>query len=158
VGYDVHITRKPNWFDSAGPEILLAEWIAVVESDPEMRLDGYAETRVDNGKMLRLEHDGLSVWIAYSGHENNGNMAWFDFRRGNVVVKNPDSEMLMKMWSLAQRLFARVQGDEGELYDASGNVIRSTIVGLPARKPWWKFWQSPVMAGFISAPPTAVTF
>jgi antitoxin component HigA of HigAB toxin-antitoxin module len=29
-------------------------------------------------------------------------LAWFDFRNGNVVVKNPDSEILQKMWSLAQ--------------------------------------------------------
>jgi hypothetical protein len=140
VGYDVHITRRPSWSDPAGPEILLSEWIAVVESDPEMRLDGYAEARGDNGEMLRLERAGLSVWIAYSGHERAGNMAWFDFHRGGVVVKNPDSEMLMKMWSLAQRLSATVQGDEGELYDASGDAIRSTIAGPPARKSWWKFW------------------
>ena len=140
MGYDVHITRKPNWFDPAGPEISLAEWIAVVASDPEMRLKGYAEARVDNGKMLRLEHCGLAVWIAYSGHEKDGNMAWFDFRQGSVVVKNPDSEILMKMWFLAQALVARVQGDEGEFYDASGNAIRSTTASPPARKSWWKFW------------------
>jgi len=69
-----------------------------------MRLEGYAEARVDNGKMLRLEHCGLAVWIAYSGHEKDGNMAWFDFRQGSVVVKNPDSEILMKMWFLRKRL------------------------------------------------------
>jgi hypothetical protein len=137
VGYDVHITRKLRWSDLGGAEISLADWIAVVESDPEMRLDGYAETRVGNG-VLRLDRGGLAVWIAYSGHEKAGNMAWFDFRQGNVVVKNPDPEILTKMWSLAQRLVAMVQGDEGELYDASGNVIQSTVASL--RKPWWKFW------------------
>jgi len=139
VGYDVHITRKPGWSDLAGPEISLAEWIAVVESDPEMRLDGHAETKVGNG-MLRLERDGLAVWIAYSWHEPAGNMAWFDFREGNVVVKNPDSEILTKMSSLAERLVATVQGDEGERYDASGNIIPSTTASPPTRRPWWKFW------------------
>jgi hypothetical protein len=39
------------------------------------------------------------------------------------AVKNPDPEILRKMWSLAQRLDAMVQGDEGEQYDASGNVV-----------------------------------
>ena len=30
MGYDVHITRKQRWSDKNGPEIPLAEWIAVV--------------------------------------------------------------------------------------------------------------------------------
>jgi hypothetical protein len=122
VGYDVHITRKQNWSDPGGPEISLAEWIAVVESDPEMRMDGYAETTVPNG-VLRIQREGLAVWIAHSRHNKPGNMVWFMFFEGNVAVKNPDPEILKKMWSLAQRLDALVQGDEGEIYDASGNPI-----------------------------------
>lgn len=50
-------------------------------------------------------------------------MAWFNFDRGDVVVKNPDAEILAKMWAIAQKLGARVQGDDGELYGANGNVI-----------------------------------
>jgi hypothetical protein len=121
MGYDVHITRKQNWSDKKGPEIPLAEWIAVVQSDREMRLDGYAETQVGDGKSLRIEKQGLSVWTAYSRNDEDGNKAWFDFRLGNVVVKNPDAEILQKMWLLAQALSARVQGDDGEFYDASGS-------------------------------------
>ena len=139
MGYDVHITRKQNWFDPGGPEISLAEWIAVVESDPEMRLDGYAETRVRDG-VLRIEREGLAVWIAHSRHNKPGNMVWFSFFEGNVAVKNPDSEILTKMSSLAERLVATVQGDEGELYDASGNIILSTTASPPTPRPWWKFW------------------
>jgi hypothetical protein len=119
MGYDVHITRKQSWFDEDGSEISLAEWLAVVRADPDMRFDGYAETTVDDGSVLRIEDEGLSVWTAYSRHGENG-MAWFSFGDGNVTVKNPDPEILRKMWSLAQVLSARVQGDEGELYDASG--------------------------------------
>ena len=122
MGYDVHITRKPHWWDENGPEIRLDEWIAVVRADRDMRLDGYAETRVGGGGVLRIENEGLSVWTAYSRHGENG-MAWFSFHHGNVVVKNPDCEILQKMWSLAQGLLAKVQGDEGELYDASGNQM-----------------------------------
>jgi hypothetical protein len=120
VGYDVHITRRQNWSDPSGPVISLAEWVAVVESDPEMRLDGYAETRVPDG-VLRIEREGLAVWTAQ--RNKPGNIVWFYFFEGNVAVKNPDPEILKKMWSLARRLDASVQGDEGELYDASGNPI-----------------------------------
>jgi hypothetical protein len=137
MGYDVHITRKQSWSDENGPEIPLAEWIAVVGADPDMRLDGYAETRVGDGSILRLESEGLSVWTAYSRHSENG-MAWFSFHKGNVVVKNPDPEILQKMWSLAQALSAKVQGDDGELYDASGTQLRmSPEVG--GERPWWRF-------------------
>jgi hypothetical protein len=122
MGYDVHITRKRRWSDENGPEIPLDEWVAVVRADGDMRLDGYAETRVRDGRILRIENEGLSVWTAYSRHSENG-MAWFSFHHGNVVVKNPDPEILQKMWSLAQGLSAKVQGDEGEVYDASGNQM-----------------------------------
>jgi hypothetical protein len=125
MGYDVHITRKRSWSDNGGSEIPLAEWVALVAADPDMRLDGYAEARLEDGSILRIENEGLSVWTAYSRHCENG-MAWFSFRRGNVVVKNPDREILQKMWSLAQVLSARVQGDDGKFYDASGGEVRAS--------------------------------
>jgi hypothetical protein len=138
VGYDVHITRKHDWSDPEGPEISLAEWLAVVDADPEMRLDGYAEARLDDGKVLRIEREGLSVWTAYSQHGLGGNMAWFLYSNGNVIIKNPDDEILRKMWSVAQALSAKVQGDESEVYDSSANATPPEANS--ARKPWWKFW------------------
>jgi hypothetical protein len=138
MGYDVHITRKDDWWDPEGPEISLAEWLAVVDADPEMRLDGYAEARLDNGRVLRTEQEGLSVWTAWSQHGQSGGMAWFLHSNGCVIVTNPDEEMLRKMWSIAQALSARVQGDEGEIYDSSANATRPKEY-LP-KKPWWRFW------------------
>ena len=55
-------------------------------------------------------------------------MAWFWLAEGNIVVKNPDNEILRKMWALAQNLDARVQGDDDELYDAAGNQIGEIVV------------------------------
>jgi hypothetical protein len=52
-----------------------------------------------------------------------GDQAWFGFWGGNVVVKNPDSEILRKMYVIAQSLFAKVQGDEGETYGPDGNLV-----------------------------------
>ncbi len=119
MGYDVHITRKKDWSDQE-PQISLPEWVAYIKSDPSMRLDGHAETVTPDGHSLRYNSDGLAVWTRYSGHGRNGNMAWFDFRRGDVAVKNPDEEILKKMWLIAQALHAKVQGDEGELYGKDG--------------------------------------
>jgi len=131
----LHITRKQRWSDENGPEIRLAEWIAVVAADRDMRLDGYAETRVGDESILRIENEGLAVWTAWPRQSENGR-AWFSFRHGNVVVKNPDLEIRRKMWSLAKILSAKVQGDDGEFYDVSGNELRTG----PIKQPWWRFW------------------
>lgn len=123
MGYDVHITRRENWFDESGPGIDIAEWKALVQSDPDMRLDGSAEAALKDGSVLRVDGDGLTVWTAYPGNGVSGNMAWFDFRQGNVVVKNPDGAILGKLWQLAQSLDAKVQGDECEVYGADGSIV-----------------------------------
>jgi len=120
MGYDVHITRKQNWWDKNGPEIPLNDWIAIVEAETDMRPEGHAEVQPGGGRVVKYSNAGLAVWTAYSRHREG---VWFDLRRGNVVVKNPDQEILRKMWSLAKILSARVQGDEGEFYDATGNQI-----------------------------------
>ena len=59
---------------------------------------------------------GLAVWAAYSGHDPQGNQAWFDWRDGRIVVKNPDQEILAKMRQVAAHFRARVMGDDGEEY------------------------------------------
>lgn len=122
MGYNFHITRKNRWSDRDGLEISLEEWLSAVKSDPEMRLDGGAEaTNPKTGEVLRYENEGLAIWTAYSG-ARGGSGPWFDYRRGNIVVKNPDQVTLKKMWAVAQHLFAKVQGDEGETYDPTGNM------------------------------------
>ena len=47
------------------------------------------------------------------------------------------------MLSIAEKLEARMQGDEGEIYDLSEiNKISSTLntSNNKTKKPWWKFW------------------
>ncbi len=82
-----------------------------------MRLDDYAEAPAADGRVIvRAESKGLSVWTAYSGHNLDGNMAWFLFWRGRIVVKNPDKEIIAKMKEIAIKLRAHVMGDDGEEY------------------------------------------
>jgi hypothetical protein len=144
MGYDVHITRKDEWFDEDGEKITLAEWKQYVKTDSEMRLDNYAEAKIPNG-ILRVESEGLSVWLGYSGHEKDGNMAWFDYFEGNIKVKNPDEEVLRKIFTIAETLKAKVQGDDGEIYDAEGNSnwkeLRQQNVLSTNVKKWWQFWK-----------------
>lgn len=121
MGYDVHITRKGDWFEDE-PQISLEEWLAAVEADQEMRLDGYADAPLGERSVLRTQRAGLSVWTAYSRDGMDDGRAWFDHRDGNITVKNPDAEILGKMWVLARAMGAKVQGDDGEIYDALGNA------------------------------------
>jgi hypothetical protein len=135
VGYDVHITRAEDWLQSKDAPITLAEWKDYTQSDPEMRLDNYAEASTQTGEMIRYESEGLAVWTAYSGHEIDGNMAWFDLCEGRIVVENPDEEIIRKMCAIAQKLDARVQGDELEFYEKSTFDKSSDLANS---KPWWK--------------------
>jgi len=116
MGYDLHITRADDWTDSESEPITLDEWKAYVASDPEFRLENFAEATTPQGETVRYDSEGLAVWTAYSGHGVDGNMAWFDYRRGRIVVKNPDDEIQEKMKRIADHFDAYVVGDEGEEY------------------------------------------
>jgi hypothetical protein len=120
MGYDIHITRQENWYDEGiSNQITLDEWKAYIESDFEMRLDNFAEAKLPGGENIQIENKGLAIWTKYSGDNINSNHAWFDFRNGNIVVKNPDDEIMRKMLSIADKLKAKMQGDEVEIYDLS---------------------------------------
>lgn len=47
-------------------------------------------------------------------------MAWFDYYDGNIKVKNPDDEIIKKMYQISVTLNAKVQGEECEVYGADG--------------------------------------
>ena len=115
MGYDVHITRTPEWTESESEPITPHEWRAYVSSDHEMRGDGFAEAATSSGT-LRYDNPSLAVWTAWSEHGQDDNFAWFDLKSGRVTVKNPDDAILSKMCAIAERLGARVQGDDGEYY------------------------------------------
>jgi hypothetical protein len=112
MGYDMHITRAPSWWENAGHEIDEAEWRDLVAADPELTITGAAEVDLPDGQTLRYQNELLAEWKA-----PDGATVWFDFRGGNVVVKNPGDDAIAKMHQLARRLDARVQGEEGEFYD-----------------------------------------
>ena len=142
MGYDIHITRAEEWSDSEAAPITLEEWLAYIASDPEMRHDGFAEARTPRGDVLRIEHEGLAIWTAWPGEGRGSGHAWMDYHRGRIVVKNPDKALLAKMCAIAEKLGARVQGDEGETYPEAADLGDGAPDGdfEPARprSPWWK--------------------
>ena len=146
MGYDIHITRKENWFDVKGDDISLDEWKAYIYKDHEMRLDGYAAASTPDG-LLRVDSEGLAVWIAHSEHGIDNDISWISYGKGNVKVKNPDQEILIKMHKIATSLRAKVQGDEGEIYDVNGDSnwleLRAEVSKArnSVQKKWWHLWK-----------------
>jgi len=110
MGYEIHITRRACWIDEDGPSINLDEWKALIMGDPEMRWEEPAD----------------AVWIAYSKQGRDGALFYLGLT-GDIIVKNPDKAILVKMYQIAQKLSAKVQGDEQEIYDFKGNVVRSSV-------------------------------
>jgi hypothetical protein len=143
MGYDLHITRKENWFDEDGPPIAEDEWRRVIEEDPELQLD--AETRC-------VMSDGEYVFASWNGEP--GALGYYN---GEITTKNPPESLVRKMVAIAQRLDAKVQGDDGEVYRPDGTAPRERKVvrrpGLLQRvKDWFgarrnaREWQAGVPA------------
>jgi hypothetical protein len=105
MGYDLHITRKEFHADSDGPEITADEWMAYIASDPELRL---APECGKHHAMLRIQSKYPEPWLDWFG--------------GCVYTKNPDKAIVAKMIQIAERLNARVQGDDGEFYEDTSEV------------------------------------
>jgi len=125
MGYDLHITRAPNWAENSGVEITTDEWLAVVEADPELSL------APQNGP----------YFVEWSGRSKNPD-PWLDWFAGNVYSKAPDSALLRKMVLLADRLGARVQGDDGEFYSGNesldDNPAAAATVDDTGPASWWR--------------------
>lgn len=110
MGYELHITRAPsNFFENEGCEIGVNEFLSIVERDPELKLAGY------NGP----HHTVFVDEPAYG--------TWLDWCHGNIDSKAPSSRMILKMIDIAERLKARMQGDELEYYDRESETLREYI-------------------------------
>jgi len=141
MGYEIHITRQRNWFENNGAfEISISEWLTFLAEDSEMRLDNFAEATTSDGEIIRLESEGLAVWTKYSGDGINGNHAWFSYINGNIIVKNPDDEIIYKMLKISFILKANVQGDNGEFYQLLNENVFIRHVDKKEGEQWWKFW------------------
>ena len=109
MGYDLHITKAESWVDASDHPIPRDAWERVVEFDPELVAspDHYYELRDESGNLSRVYG---TLWTSHSDD------AVFWFQGGEVTAKNPDDLTILKMLGLADRLDARVLGDDGESY------------------------------------------
>jgi hypothetical protein len=141
LGYEVHITRAESWLDRESRPIELAEWVAYAEAALDLSRHGPNSA---GEEAFRLRVDGTETWLAW--------------RAGEIYSKNPPRPVRARMHRVARALDARVQGDEGELYDEGGEPIasadtqqpsvtlRSAFLGLIALAPVVLITNSPLLA------------
>ena len=154
MGYDLHITRQESWFDD-DPErkIGLDEWLTILASHPDMQLDPDATETTSSGETLHAESLGLAIWAGYRGPGKDGATPLFHFADGNIDVKNPDDEIIRQMLHIAEKLGAKVVGDDEETYGLTrdGTITRGEAgpelapdppeqPAAAPRRPWWKVW------------------
>jgi hypothetical protein len=81
-------------------EIAPDEWLHIVRTDHELL------PMPENGEYF-------VIWRGSAKYAET----WFDWSDGNITTKYPDRATLRKMLQLATALGAKVQGDDGEVYD-----------------------------------------
>jgi hypothetical protein len=133
MGYDLHITRRKSWLDE-GSDITKEEFASLVCADPEFTYpsqmgDDYAEW-----KSPKTEYE---TWLC-----------WID---GRLQTKNPEPEFIDKMVIVAQKLGAKVQGDDEEVYLSSTQIQKEEA--QPSVQPItavsWPLWKQLVFAFLI---------
>ncbi len=102
MGYDTTITRRDTWSADEGPAITRAEWQAILASDVELE-------RVDEEDTARMLDPSRHV----------ARFFWYQ-PDGRIFVKKPNRPVLMKMLAIAEKLGARVIGDDDEVYSRDG--------------------------------------
>jgi|GEM_PF-479028 len=122
TSYEVYLTRKARGWDDAtdAAAISLAEWQAYVASDPEMHAADFLNPTYRTSEATDWELTGASVWVTYSKNGRHGRYARFAHQGDNVLVADPDEEILGKMQTIAHALGARVQGADGYYFDDHG--------------------------------------
>lgn len=100
MGYELTITRRENWSTDEGPAITREEWQSILSNDPELEpLNEDCAQMVDPSRRIAN---------------------FFHYMDGNIWVKKPYKTPLLKMLSIAEKLGARVIGDNNEVYSADG--------------------------------------
>jgi hypothetical protein len=106
MSFQVYISRQADPFDDSGPAISAEDWLHCIGAEPDFRVPEGDESKW-LGKHAR-------IWSDYKYP-----MA-FDWVSGQIEVKNPDAQTIVRMKKLAGKLSATIFSETGELYDESG--------------------------------------
>lgn len=142
--YEVFITRRDNWAEK-GSDITLTEWLSYLSIDKSLQRDALFDS-ARKREMDTPENPTHVIWTEWPGH-SEGKEARFRLEDGNVVSSENDEAIRRKLFIMAHVLEGKVQGIEGEIYDADGKA-------LPQKAPTKK---KTAAAHAPSAPPAIET-
>ena len=112
TGREVHISRRVNWWELDGGQISAAEFAAAVAADADLVMITVPDIWKWEPRWIAELTTGPGLG---PGPEPRESLVW---RAGRIVARRPSPALIAKMCELAKTLGARVQGDDGEYYDA----------------------------------------
>ncbi|HHR6078064.1 TPA: hypothetical protein ACS7ZY_000385 [Providencia alcalifaciens] len=89
-----------DWIDSEINPLDSDEWLAFVEQDPELEINGV------NGAFN-------ATWFGNSIYDT----PWLEWDNGRIYTKWPDTALYIKMLDIAKKLNAKVMDGEDNLYE-----------------------------------------
>jgi hypothetical protein len=110
MGYDLHITRAFQSYESERFPIRGAEVDELVRDEPDLAIPADAPRRPDFCYLL---------WTADPSERGH----YLLFQRGRLSIKNPEPAFQRRMIEWAARLDAWVIGDDAELYEWDGERV-----------------------------------
>lgn len=140
MGYWLYITRQESLLATDGPEIALDEWMTLLLGEPEWAITHEFDTRV------RAE------WLRAPDDTEQG----LEWEGGTIQGKRRHPDIIPEMHRLAARLNARVFGESGEEYGASGEVIAGHELLTRESDPEASFWDD-CLAIMIGIPKLCLT-
>jgi hypothetical protein len=106
MSYELFITRKEFYIDEEGEGIQQEQFEESIKGDDFMKQD-----------------ENEYFWKGNPNPDLGDVSFWYEKDFGAISSKNPEEATIHKMYEIAQKLHAKVQGEDGEIYNADGVAI-----------------------------------
>nr|WP_055505007.1 hypothetical protein [Nonomuraea pusilla] len=108
MGYEIHISRAEEYYDSEARPITLAEWLSYAESNSALSVGGWAEG----------DEDRMPIYAYTCKDGSEVSLSWFE---GAIRIKGYFAgDPYQEFGTFAIDLQANLQGDDGERYTPNG--------------------------------------
>ncbi|AZH55447.1 TPA: hypothetical protein RVD67_003605 [Escherichia coli] len=124
MGWELHIIRTENWFDSASNPISGEEWLQLVDDDNELSID-------------RKNGDFFAIWSGQSEHDE----PWLGWNDGRISTKHPDEALYCKMLQIADKLNAVVVDEDDHKYLLSSDLMNSSWANTSSTTKNTSLWR-----------------
>ncbi|WP_433318358.1 hypothetical protein ACQP0U_11955 [Micromonospora sp. CA-269861] len=108
MGYEIHISRAEEYYESEGQPITLPEWQSYADGNPALSVGGW----------LGWDEDRQPIYEYTCADGSPVSLTWFE---GAINIKGHfDGDPYREFGTFAEDLQANLQGDDGERYTANG--------------------------------------